>query len=480
MGVLSNLEPKEVFCYFEEICNIPHPSYEEKKISDYCMQFAKKHGLEAYQDSSHNVVIIKEASEGYEEKETIVLQGHMDMVCQKTPETEIDFSNDGLELEVCGDYIQAKGTTLGGDDGIAVAYCLAILASDSIKHPKLEVILTTGEEVGLLGATAIDVSMCQGRKMINLDSEDEGVFLSGCAGGATVSVVLPVTKKETEGEVLTVKVTGLLGGHSGAEIHKGRANANVVLGTTLGKVNKECGIKLISFCGGDKDNVIPRKATAEILVKAEEKAEIISKLKQYEAEVKAQYQKTDAGLCIEVTEEGTNTCMAVEGKELEALFSYFVKMPNGVQAMSQDMEGLVETSLNLGTTDLKEDGMYMSHSVRSSVDEKKEKLLAQMKETAADLGAKVSVSGEYPGWKYEAVSPLREEMVEVFEKMYGRKPVVEAIHAGVECGLFSKKMPGLDCVSIGPDMDAIHTTEERLSISSAKRVWEFILEVLKK
>ena len=480
MGVLSHLEPKEVFHYFEEICQIPHPSYKEEKISDYCMKFAKEHGLTAYQDELKNVIMVKEATKGYEDKETVVLQGHLDMVCQKTPDYEIDFLNDPLELEIDGDYVQAKGTTLGGDDGIAVAYGLALLASDTIPHPRLEVILTTGEEVGLIGATGIDVSMCKGRRMINLDSEDEGVFLAGCAGGASVAVSLPVQRAEMEGQLCEITVTGLIGGHSGTEINKGRANSNVLLGITLDHLVQHCGISLVSFAGGDKDNAIPRESRAEILIKPDEKQAFYAALEEYRQKIKAVFGQADPGIKVSVEEKAEGIYKAVTKEAFISILQYFQEMPNGVQAMSQDIEDLVETSLNMGTALLKDEEMCMGYAVRSSVDTEKEKLIAKMREILQKWNGTMKVSGQYPGWQYNPDSKLREDMTEVFERLYGRKPVVEAIHAGVECGLFAEKMEGLDCVSIGPDMDDIHTTEERMSISSVKRVWEFLLEVLKK
>lgn len=479
MGVLSHLEPKEVFYYFEEICNIPHPSFKEEKISNYCMEFAKKHELEAYQDDAKNVIIIKEATTGYEDAEPVILQGHLDMVCQKTADREIDFENDPLELEIDGDYIQARGTTLGGDDGIAVAYGLALLASTTISHPRLEVILTTGEEVGLLGANVIDISMCKGKRMINLDSEDEGIFLTGCAGGSSVRVVLPIEREKKEGSFVEVKATGLLGGHSGVEIDKGRANANVLLGTTLEKLKAQCKISLVSFAGGDKDNAIPRESAAQIIINADQKEELYQCLQKWEKEVQEEYKDADPDLRITVEAKGEGRYEAVTEASLEAILKYLKEMPNGIQAMSKDVEGLVETSLNLGTAMLEEEGFCTSFAVRSSVDKDKEVLVEKMKEISSQWNAEVEVSGVYPGWQYRPDSKLREDMVAVFEKMYGKKPVVEAIHAGLECGLFAEKISDIDCVSIGPDMDDIHTTEERLSISSVKRVWEFLLEVLK-
>lgn len=477
MGVLSHLEPREVFYYFEEICKVPHPSYHEKMLSDYCVRFGKEHQLEVYQDEHNNVILIKEATKGYEEVETVVLQGHLDMVAQKTADCSIDFLTDPLELEVVGDYVRAKGTTLGGDDGIAVAYGLALLASDTIPHPRLEVIFTTGEEVGLLGASAIDVSMCKGRRMINLDSEDEGIFLSGCAGGATASVCMPLERMKKQGTAFGINVTGLQGGHSGMEIHKGRENANIYMVKVLEYLEKECDFSVLSLQGGDKDNAIPREGEAQVVTTEPEcfrqKFEDVKKIMEKEY----QQQEPDAKLSLLQKEEGEYSCLSES--DWKYVKEYFAQMPNGVQAMSKDVEGLVETSLNLGILYMDEGGMHTSYSVRSSIDQEKETLMDHMRCISKQWNAKMDVCGNYPGWQYQPESRLRQDMKRIFMDMYGKEPVIEAIHAGVECGLFAQKMPGLDCVSIGPDMDDIHTTEEQLSISSVKRVWEFLLEVLK-
>lgn len=478
MGILSGLKPKEVFAYFEEICSIPHASYHEEKISDYCAAFAKEHHLEYIQDELKNVIIIKEATPGYEQEETIILQGHLDMVCEKKSGCDIDFDTDGLRLLMDGDDITADGTTLGGDDGIAVAYALAVLASDTIAHPRLEVVLTVSEEVGMEGASGIDVSMLKGRRLLNLDSEEEGILLAGCAGGARMECRLPVHAVDAEGSPLEIIVDGLKGGHSGADIHKGRANANVLMGRILVELSKQTAYNLASMEGGGKDNAIPRKCKASLYFAEKELDTARQVLEKIQKDISNEYAVTDPDIQISMKQEEWPFRMLDDASTRQAVF-LLNALPDGVQSMSADVEGLVETSLNLGILDLNYQEMTLSYAVRSSVGSAKEALLDKMTYLTQGLGGSVSISGNYPAWEYKRESAFRDKVAAVYERMYGKPPVIQAIHAGLECGLLSGKLPGLDCISIGPDMQDVHTTEERLSISSTKRVWEFILEVLK-
>lgn len=367
MGVLSELEPKEVFHYFEELCSIPHPSYKEGKISDYCVAFAKEHGLTVYRDELKNVIIIKEATPGYENVAPLVIQGHLDMVCEKEPGCGIDFEKDGLELMIEGDYITAKGTTLGGDDGIAVAYALAILASKTIEHPKLEVIFTVAEEVGMEGATGIDVSMLEGRKLLNLDSEEEGYMLIGCAGGCGVECNLPVSWEEKTGTRIDITVEGLLGGHSGVEIDKGRANSNLLMGRVLLEAAKSAGYAVVSISGGAKDNAIPRETDAHVIVPAGSEDEFIQSVTRTAAIVSKEYSTSDPGIRIYAAAAGTETAFALTEESAEKLLLLINYLPNGIQRMSADIEGLVETSLNLGVLTLSKEQLSLRYAVRSSV-----------------------------------------------------------------------------------------------------------------
>ena len=478
MSVLGHLEPREVFSYFEEICGIPHGSGNMEKISDYCVAFAKKHGLSYIQDEMKNVIIIKEATPGYEKEEPVIIQGHLDMVCEKSPEKEKDFLTEGLDLCTDGEFIWADGTTLGGDDGIAVAYALALLAAKDLQHPRLEVVLTVDEETGLYGAEAIDLSMLKGKKLINIDSEDEGVFTVGCAGGLTLSCSIPVFTEEVEGFVYELKVTGLLGGHSGVEIHQGRANANVVLGRVLQQLEKEAGVDIISMAGGTKDNAIPRLATAEILVAEEQKEKAEALVKTLEQVLKRELHASDAGVALELTPKGMQKAEVLDATAKISVIHTLNNIPNGIQAYSMDIPGLVETSLNMGIMTLNQEELFLSFAVRSSLESAKQYLTDRVILFVEMLGGDCEVKGSYPGWAYRPESALRTTFVEVYKKMYGMEPKVEAIHAGLECGLFTEKIKDLDSISIGPNMKNVHTSEETLDVASVKRTWEFLCQVL--
>ena len=471
MAVLENCEPKRVFHYFEEICKIPHGSGNTRQISDYLVQFAKNHDLKYIQDEMNNVVIYKPGTAGYENAPTVIVQGHMDMVCEKRPDVDHDFTKDGLNLSVEGDYVSANGTTLGGDDGIAVAYGLALLESDTIAHPPLEVFITVDEEIGLLGAVGFDCSVLKGRRFINLDSEAEGSLWISCAGGLSGISHIPVTRLEAKGEKLTVKISGLMGGHSGAEIDKNRANANSLLGKFLHGLDAKAGYELISVQGGQKDNAITRESIAELLT-----------VKEYAASMQTawreEYTGTDEGITVTVTEEGEQDAKVLHPTSKEKVVFFLVNVPYGVQKMSGTIKGLVETSTNIGILKTSENEVLGSSSIRSSVETARDALSDKIEYLTEFLGGEYERQGVYPAWEYRKDSPLRDKMVEVYEEMYGQKPNVVAIHAGLECGLFYKKMEGLDCVSLGPDMKDIHTSEEVLSISSTERVWKYLVKVL--
>ena len=477
MEVLSPLQPRAVFHYFEELCAIPHGSGNTKTVSDWCAAFAKARGLEYHQDALNNIIIIKEAAPGYEGAEPVILQGHLDMVCEKEPGCPKDLEREGLNLEADGDFVTARGTTLGGDDGIAVAMALALLDSRDLPHPRLEVVLTVDEEVGMLGAAALDVSPLRGKTLINLDSEEEGVFTVSCAGGNRTECILPVKREPFPGAVLTVSVGGLTGGHSGTEIHRGRANANVLLGRCLRAVSARTELRLGEAAGGSKDNAIPTESRAQIVVSDEAAARAV--LGELEADLRREHRTTDPELFLR-TEASSWEGTPMDRTSTERAVCLLTCLPNGVQAMSGDIPGLVQTSLNLGILTTGAEELRACFSVRSSLGSQKEVLKDRLTCLTQALGGRTQYSGDYPAWEYREESPLRERMVQVFREQYGRAPKVEAIHAGVECGLLAGKIPGLDCVSIGPDLLEIHTPRERMSISSVQRVWAFLLEVLKR
>lgn len=477
--VLNGLKPQPVFDYFEAICGIPHGSKNTKQISDYLVDFAKRHGLRYVQDAVNNVIIYKEGSKGYEHHPTVIVQGHIDMVAEKKPECKIDFLKDGLDVRTDGEYIWAEGTTLGGDDGIAVAYMLALLDSDTIPHPPLECVFTVDEEIGMDGAEALDVSLLQGKILLNADSEDEGILTVSCAGGATSGLTLPITIEKAEGTGIHIYVDGLLGGHSGQEINKGRANSNKVMGELLKRLLSEIPYRLVYVRGGQKDNAIPRYTMAKIIVQPLQLPHAVSRIAKLADELIAQLPEPEqrAKITCESCPCRGRAMSTLSTKKVVRLLS---EVPNGVQAMSRDIEGLVQTSLNLGILKTEGSEVRMTFSVRSSVNEEKAALIETLAAVGKKYGAVYDESGRYPAWEYRKDSPLRDLMVRTFEQLYGRKPVVEAIHAGLECGLFSDRIPGLDCVSFGPDMEHIHTTEERLNVTSAARTWDYLLAVLEK
>ena len=473
---LAGLKPASVFGYFEQICAIPHGSRNTKAISDYLVAFAKDRGLRYIQDEANNVIIFQEGTCGYENHEPVILQGHMDMVCEKDPSCPLDMEVDGLDVTHDGRFVFAKGTTLGGDNGIAVAYALALLDDPTIPHPPLEVVITVDEEIGMLGAAVIDLSELRGRLLLNLDSEDEGVFTVSCAGGATATISLDVTRRAVYGPCVRLTVDGLQGGHSGAEIHKNRANANKIMGEFLSRIQKLMPLCLTSFAGGAKDNAIPRSCQANVVAMGINLESINDIAEALQAEVREQYNEPEATVqAFDLDALGGN---ALPTEATAKIIGLLCSAPNGVQAMSEDMPGLVQTSLNMGIAKLG-NAMTMTFSVRSSVNQEKEELLDKLRELASFYDASYSQMGEYPAWEYKADSKLRSVMVETYTRMYGKEPEVLAIHAGLECGLLGEKLHGLDCVSIGPQMQDIHTSREKLDIASTERTWEFLLEILK-
>ena len=475
MSELEKIEPRAVFSFFEQLCAIPHGSANTKAVSGWLADFAEARGLWYAQDAANNVVIKKPASPGYEAAAPVILQGHIDMVCEKAADCGKDMAREGLDLAVDGDAVYARGTTLGGDDGVAVAMMLAALDDDALAHPPLEAVFTSDEEIGLLGAAALDAGLLQGKRLINLDSETEGIFTVSCAGGARANCCIPVTREPFAGTALRLTVDGLRGGHSGVEIDRGRANANKLLGRTLYTLRSRAELRLCGVCGGMADNAIPTKAEA-VLVCDEKAARATAE--EIARVFAAEYRATDPDvrICCAPCAPGFTPMSA---RSTEDIIAFLLCAPNGVCAMSAEIAGLVQTSLNLGILNTGEDAVEASFSVRSSVDTQKRMLLDTLRCLTERLGGGMDTAGEYPGWAYRADSPLRELMVRVFTEQYGYAPRIEAIHAGLECGLFAGKIEGLDCVSIGPDMEAVHTPNERLHIASTGRVWRFLTETLR-
>lgn len=486
MEELKKSKAARVFHYFQEICRIPHGSGNVEQISDYLKAFAEKRQLECIQDETRNIIIIKPASAGYEKEEPIILQGHMDMVAVKKPGYDIDMTKDPLRLMRDGDYLYAEGTSLGGDDGAAVALCLALLEDENVAHPRLEVVLTVDEETGMEGAQSIDLSSLKAKRMINLDSEEEGIFLTSCAGGARVDVHLPVRFVDLPAgktEEYRMVVEGLQGGHSGTEIIKEGGNANCIMGRILYEmtVQEKLEVSIEKLAGGNADNAIPRQAEAVLWLAPENVEAVKACVGKLEAEIRTELAVKDPGVCIRMEKIGAGAADPVSVLDTESVVQaarLMMVLPNGVQSMSSDVKDLVETSLNLGILDLRKEELLLGYAVRSSLESAKEHLCQRLQAAAALAGADTTIHGAYPGWAYRQDSPLREKMCRVYREMYGKDPEIQALHAGVECGLLMAKIPDLDCVSIGPDMADVHTTEERLSISSTERTWEFLLALL--
>ena len=451
---MLNLKPenkRRFFEIFEQLCAIPHGSGNTKKISDFCVDFANNLNLKVYQDELNNVVIIKPATFGYEDKEPIILQGHLDMVCEKYSDVYFDFGNDGLEIYVVDDYITANGTTLGGDDGIAIAITLAILEDKTLMHPQIEAVFTTDEETGMYGAIGLDTSVLKGKKLINIDSENEGVFTVSCAGGARTQVELPIEKTQNNLPAFEISIDGFLGGHSGVEIDKGRVNANIFLGQILQSFEFE--FLLSDICGGLKDNAIPRSAKCVICCKENPEKSI----KEF---IEKNSVSTDNKPTCYVKETTENFCFTTE--TTQKIIYFLNNVLNGIQKMSSNIEGLVQTSLNLGILYCDDNKMTASFAVRSSVNLERDQLIESVKTFSNEIGASVSSYGFYPAWEYRKESILRDKMCENYKKLYGKEAIIEAIHAGLECGLFGEKINNLDAVSIGPDMCDIHTPKEKL------------------
>lgn len=479
MSVLNKLQPEGVFAIFEQLCAIPHGSRNTKAISDFCVKFAEQRGLRYIQDENNNVIIFAPASAGMEHAQPVILQGHLDMVCEKTPDCDLDMEKQGLRLQTDGEWVWADQTTLGGDDGIAVAYALAILDDASIQHSPLEVILTVDEEIGMLGAASIDLGQIGGRRLLNIDSEEEGVLLTSCAGGATVSCSIPMMWSVKKGLRVTVKIHGLRGGHSGTEIDKGRANANVLLGRFLNELDKEYPYALCTVDGGLKDNAIPRESTADMIISPDYLEELCAYAAKTQNAWREEFGENDPEIAVSVQEIGIDSHEVMFGDCRRNTLAVMSQLPNGVQAMSQEIEGLVQTSLNLGILKTDFRGVHMTFSVRSSINAEKDALMEQLADLMARYGGGAEINGEYPAWEYRKESKLRRIMTQVYTEQYGEAPKIQAIHAGLECGLLAGKLPDLDAISFGPDIEEIHTTRERLSIPSVQRTWNFILGVLK-
>ena len=476
MGRLGELEKQKVFNYFGKICSIPHGSGNPDQISDFLVEFAKERNLKYVQDEAKNVIIYKDGTKGYENAGAIILQGHIDMVCQKTADSSIDFLKDGLDIYVEDDFIKARGTTLGADNGIGAALILAVLDDDSHSHPPIEAVFTTDEEIGMLGAAKLDMTKFSAKKMINLDCGSTGVGIVSCAGGVDVKISAEISKMISCGNKVTIDIDGLLGGHSGSMIHLGRVNANVLMGRILSYAKKIGDFDILSLTGGDKGNVIASRCKAELVVADAEN--FVSKIEEYFDSLYKELNDSEPGLklSVKLCEKGNFDVLSKENRDL---FIYLlVTLPNGVVDMSKKLPNLVETSLNLGVLNVNCEKSLIMFTIRSnkqsSLDYTQEKLFY----IAEYNGCSAEASGNYPSWEYKEGTDLQELYKKLYKEMFGIDPVVKAVHAGLECGLFSAKIEDLDCISMGPDMADIHTVNERLSISATEQFYEFLIHFL--
>jgi len=479
MYILENLEPKKVFRFFEEISRIPRGSGNEKEASDYLVKFAKDRGFEVIQDKAYNVIIKKPGTKGYENSPTVILQGHIDIVCEKNQDTVHDFEKDPIKLIIDGGFIKADGTTLGADNANAIAIAMGILDSDDIPHPPIEALFTSEEEIGLNGAKVVDASKLSGTRLINLDVGPEGHFFAGCAGGMYTTIIVPAEFEAPEAgsQAFELKIRNLKGGHSGALIHAELGNSNKLLGRALEQIAAETGIQIASVSGGSKVNAIPREADALICIQ-ENKAEQVKKLvKDLAAVYKNELRISDPDVTL-ILDDAKMPEKVYSSKTAESVLNAYLLIPSGMIAKSLDIEGLTETSTNMGVVVSTGSEIQFKNSTRSSVKTRKNYVGRQMKALASLLGAAIEFGGEYPAWEFNANSHLRDIVIKTYEDMFGEKAIITATHGGLECGIFAEKMPGLDIVAFGPTAYGAHTPEERLSISSMERTWELVKKIL--
>lgn len=478
MTYLDNCNPKDVFKYFEEICSIPHGSGNTDKIAAYLVSFAEKHGLENYMDSWNNVIIKKPASEGYENAAPVILQGHSDMVCQAREDVRIDFEKDPIVPIVDGDLIRTDGTTLGADNGIAVAMALAILADNSLKHPPIEALFTTDEETGMDGAHGIDPRYLKGKRLINIDTEEEGVIMCGCSGGTKIAGYLDVRRERIKAAPVTIDITGLKGGHSGMEIDKGRASASNIMGRILYRVANEVEARLVELEGGNKETAISLACKAVVAVNECDTKKVEDIVTEVTDGLYEEYKRIEPDMYI-LSSAGEETYINAVGiYDTKRIADVLHATPYGVQAMSPDLPGLVQTSTNLGVLKLSLNQCVFGSCVRSSMPSQLRAIFDKIAAIVKLADGRIEEDGAYPGWTYDPDSKLKDLAQKVWTDMTGEPAEVTAVHAGLECGIFKSKIKDLDCISIGPNMAEVHTPNEHLSISSTERAYEYVKRIL--
>lgn len=478
MSAFKNLKPQRVFYYFEKISSIPRGSGNMKGIAQFCEDFAIEYSLKYVRDAADNVVIYKNGTAGYENSEPIILQGHLDMVCQKTDDCTIDFEKDGLELYVDGDFLKARGTTLGADNGIAVAMVLALLESNDILHPPVEAVFTTDEEVGMIGARALDMSVLSGKRMINLDSDAEGIVTVSCAGGSDFVARLPIKRRRVYGTLVTLEIKGLAGGHSGVEINQNRVNANIIAGRIIACIKPMVSFGIISINGGDKANAIPNSCKIDFCV--EDEVLFCKSAKQFIDIIKDEILDREPNFDVQINIKGAAECDVFECDTESNITQILICAPNGVIEMSAGIKGLVQTSLNLGILATQDDCILFHFALRSNKQSALVFLESRLDAFFDMLGIPNENFGHYPPWEYRENSPLRDIYCSVYRDMFGKDCKIEAIHAGLECGVFDSAIDDFDCIAIGPALYDIHTTRERLSISSTQEYYNLIIKILEK
>ncbi|HIR96968.1 MAG TPA: aminoacyl-histidine dipeptidase [Candidatus Merdisoma faecalis] len=478
---ITGWQPEKLFHFFEEISAIPRGSGNEKGISDYLVAFARERGLWVHQDEAWNVIIKKAGSPGAEDREPVMLQGHLDMVCEKLAGVEHDFTKEGLKLSVKDGVLTAKGTTLGADNGVAVALMLMVLDDEDIVHPPVECVFTTEEEVGLNGAVALDKSLLRARTMINMDSEEEGVGTVSCAGGLRIECARPVRRETAEGTLVRIEIDGLKGGHSGMDIDKERQNANRLMARVIWQLMKQTDGKLVDFTGGNKDNAIPRECRASMIYADSEEARKAEELAGALADtLAAEITPYEENFVCRVEKEEGMSAEALPAEDAKAFVTAMYLAPNGVQSRNMHMDGFVVSSVNMGVVRTEEERLVMVFSPRSSVASLQEEMKARLGLLAETFGFSSSYSGEYPGWSYKEDSRIREVFRESYQELFGKEMKMEAIHAGLECGLFSDALPGLDAIAVGPTLNHVHTPEENLPLDSFERFYKLLKDVLRR
>ncbi|WP_246565788.1 aminoacyl-histidine dipeptidase [Tissierella carlieri] len=480
MNKLENLEPKRVFYYFEQLSQIPRCSYNEENVSNYIREIGKKLGLETIQDNVLNVIIRKPATLGYEDSEGVIIQGHMDMVCEKEDTSSHDFNKDPIKLEIDGDYIHADKTTLGADNGIAVAMGLAILEDTTLEHPSIELLVTTSEETEMDGALGLSEGVLKGTRLLNVDSEEEGVLVTGSAGGELIEVKIPIEYEEvSDSYEIEIEVRGLMGGHSGMEIHKPRGNSNKILNSILREIKETIDIKLISITGGTKDNAIPRQSRAKIGVNSEDLSRFNDKIEEIRKKIIDENKLEEPDISIGIT-KGNLVSKVLSSKVLSSLILLIDSISTGVFTRLPQNEEIVESSSNLAIIKTEEEQIIIQVSTRSSAESVLLELRQNILEEIDKTNASYSISGNYPEWEYNPESKLRDTALALYKEVFGKEMESTVIHAGLECGVFAKKYPNLDIISFGPNMYDVHTPKERLSILSTKRTYEYLKELLKR